>query len=77
MGLKGSHAGWLAKMSFSEVAVVNHQDGVPSLLFRVSPLDPWTYSAATLCVMAIAWIACYLPSRRAATVNPVNALRAE
>ncbi len=48
-----------------------------SLLFKVSPMDPWTYSIATLCVLAIAWIACYLPSRRAAVVNPVNALRAE
>ncbi len=48
-----------------------------SLLFHVSPFDPWTYSLATLCVLAIAWIACYLPSRRAAVVNPVNALRAE
>jgi predicted permease len=48
-----------------------------SLLFHVNPLDPWTYSLATLCVLGIAWIACYLPSRRAAVVNPVNALRAE
>jgi predicted permease len=48
-----------------------------SLLFHVSPLDPWTYSVATGCVIAIAWIACYLPSRRAAVVNPVNALRSE
>ena len=48
-----------------------------SLLFNVSPLDPWTYTLATLCVAGIAWIACYLPSRRAAVVNPVNALRSE
>jgi len=48
-----------------------------SLLFHVSPLDPWTYSLATICVLAVAWIACYLPSRKAAVVNPVNALRAE
>jgi predicted permease len=48
-----------------------------SLLFNVSPLDPWTYTIATLCILAVAWIACYLPSRRAAIVNPVNALRAE
>jgi predicted permease len=48
-----------------------------SLLFNVSPLDPWTYTVATACVIAIAWVACYLPSRRAAVVNPVNALRAE
>jgi len=48
-----------------------------SILFKVSPMDPWTYSLATVVVIAIAWIACYLPSRRAAQVNPVNALRAE
>lgn len=48
-----------------------------SILFKVSPMDPWTYSLATAVVIAIAWIACYLPSRRAAQVNPVNALRAE
>jgi predicted permease len=48
-----------------------------SLLFHVSPVDPWTYGLATICVLAVAWIACYLPSRKAAVVNPVNALRAE
>jgi predicted permease len=48
-----------------------------SILFKVSPVDPWTYLLATAVVIAIAWIACYLPSRRAAQVNPVNALRAE
>jgi len=50
---------------------------IASLLLHVSPFDPWTYSAATVSVFAIAWIACYLPSRRAAVVDPVNALRAE
>jgi predicted permease len=48
-----------------------------SILFKVSPMDPWTYSLATLAVLGIAWLACYLPSRRAAKVNPTNALRAE
>jgi predicted permease len=48
-----------------------------SILFKVSPMDPWTYALATISVVAIAWLACYLPSRRAAQVNPVNALRAE
>jgi len=48
-----------------------------SLLFNVSPMDPWTYSVATLCILGVAWLACYFPSRRAAVVNPVNALRAE
>ena len=48
-----------------------------SLLFRVSPTDPVTYCAVSLGLIATAMLACYLPSRRAAVVDPVEALRAE
>src|SRR5271163_2191800 len=48
-----------------------------SLLFKVSPVDPVTYGAVTLGVVVTAYLACYLPSRRAAGVDPVDALRAE
>ncbi len=48
-----------------------------SLLYGVSSLDPWTYAAATCCILSISLVASYLPSRKAAVVNPVNALRAE
>ena len=48
-----------------------------SLLFQVSPVDPITYSAVSLTLVATAMLASYLPSRRAATVDPVDALRAE
>jgi len=48
-----------------------------SLLYHVSPVDPWTYAAATLSIVTIAWLATYLPSRKAAVVDPVHALRAE
>jgi len=48
-----------------------------SLLFNVRPVDPITYAAASLGLLATAWLASYLPSRRAATVDPVEALRAE
>jgi putative ABC transport system permease protein len=48
-----------------------------SLLFHVNPVDPVTYAAVTLGLLATAFIASYLPSRRAATVDPVEALRAE
>jgi len=48
-----------------------------SLLFKVSPVDPLAYGAASLGLAATAFLASYLPSRRAATVDPVEALRAE
>ncbi|HWE84227.1 MAG TPA: ABC transporter permease [Terracidiphilus sp.] len=48
-----------------------------SLLFEVSSVDPWTYAVSTACILAVALLACYLPARSAAVVNPVNALRAE
>ncbi|HTV82809.1 MAG TPA: ABC transporter permease [Acidobacteriaceae bacterium] len=48
-----------------------------SLLFGVSPYDPLTYAAITMAIFATAWLACWLPSRRALAVDPVNALRAE
>ncbi|MGC2604222.1 MAG: FtsX-like permease family protein, partial [Silvibacterium sp.] len=48
-----------------------------SLLFGVSPSDPITYALITAGVFVTAWLACYLPSRRAAAVDPMNALRAE
>jgi len=48
-----------------------------SLLFGVTPLDPITYAAVSLGLVATAALASYLPSRRAAAVDPVEALRAE
>jgi predicted permease len=48
-----------------------------SLLFSVSPADPITYAAVSIGLAATACLACYLPSRRAAAMDPVEALRAE
>jgi predicted permease len=48
-----------------------------SLLFKVSPVDPVAYGAASIGLVATAFLASYLPSRRASTVDPVEALRAE
>jgi predicted permease len=48
-----------------------------SLLFGVSPLDPFTYVSVLIVLAASAVLASYLPARRAASVNPVEALRAE
>jgi predicted permease len=48
-----------------------------SLLYGVSPMDPVTYVSVLVVLAASAALASYLPARRAAAVNPVEALRAE
>ena len=48
-----------------------------SLLYHVSPVDPWTYGVATVSILVVACIATYVPSRKAAVIDPMWALRAE
>ena len=48
-----------------------------TLLFGVKPVDLFTYSAVSIGLAATALLACYLPSRKAATVDPMIALRGE
>jgi putative ABC transport system permease protein len=48
-----------------------------SWLFGIVALDPLTYAAASFGVLAAAAAASYLPARRASTLSPVEALRAE
>ncbi|HEX4606345.1 MAG TPA: ABC transporter permease [Candidatus Angelobacter sp.] len=48
-----------------------------SLLFGVSPLDVATYVAVSLALVVLSWLASYVPSRRSAVVDPVEALRGE
>jgi ABC-type antimicrobial peptide transport system permease subunit len=49
---------------------------VESLLYGVSPRDPVIVTAAAAAVVVIALVACWLPARRAARINPIQALRA-
>ena len=50
---------------------------VENLLYRVAPHDPLTVAAVPLVIGSVSLLACYLPARRAARIDPLRALRVE
>jgi putative ABC transport system permease protein len=48
-----------------------------SLLYQVAPTDPFTFATVSLLLLLIGSVACWLPARRAANVEPMEALRDE
>jgi ABC-type lipoprotein release transport system permease subunit len=48
-----------------------------SFLYGIGATDPATYAAVGLVLAACAALACWIPARRAASIDPMKALRAE
>jgi predicted permease len=62
---------------FGVIAAIAVMRLMSTLLFNVSPVDPVTYLVVCAGLVVPAWLASYLPSRRVASVDPVEALRGE
>jgi len=48
-----------------------------SLLYEVSPTDPFTYAAVVAALAASGWLAAWIPSLRSSRIDPVTTMRAE
>ncbi|HEX4168748.1 MAG TPA: FtsX-like permease family protein, partial [Bryobacteraceae bacterium] len=59
------------------VAALGLTQLMSSLLFGVSPNDPFTFALVVLILSTIALLACYVPARRAMNIDPTLALREE
>jgi len=69
MALLGVIAGTLAAVGLTRY--------VQTLLYGVKPLDAVAFAGMAAVMLAVAFIASYIPARRASKVDPVIALRAE
>jgi putative ABC transport system permease protein len=62
-------------LSVGLIGAVAASPGLRGLLFGVAPADPLTYAAVVGAELVAALLACWLPARRAAKAEPLDALR--
>lgn len=67
----------LVGVAIGAIAALLSSRLLASLLFGVKATDPATYSCATILLFIAGLTACYLPARRATSVDPVQALHSE
>jgi len=48
-----------------------------SFLHDVSPTDPLTFATVSMLLVTVAFVACYVPARRAIRIDPITTLRQE
>jgi ABC-type lipoprotein release transport system permease subunit len=48
---------------------------IKSFLYQVPAVDAWTYAAVVVALPAVGLIAAFLPARKAASIQPMQALR--
>jgi putative ABC transport system permease protein len=79
LGLIVGHALLLAAIgtTLALVAAAMVSPLLESMLYDIRPLDPVSFAGGALAFVALAVVASLIPARRAASVNPVEALRAE
>lgn len=64
-------------LALGAIAAVTLTRLLKTFLFGVSPLDPVTFSSGLILMLIVAFLAAYIPARRATRVDPMVALRHE
>jgi putative ABC transport system permease protein len=65
----------LVGIGIGVIAVIASGRAVSSLLYGVSPFDPFTISVASLFLIGVALLAIFIPARKAMRTDPVEVLR--